>query len=517
MKTNIVKELSKKNIMLMTLSLIIAILGLTFVVLIKTVFNRGGNFALEAVSMQLDDVDEKIESFVKPATDNLSILRLWSLGEVIGIDEQERLFKIVIPLFTQYPQISGFSFSNSSGQFLELTRKGDNWESLTVSYNSLQNRKEYSWIRFDADAKIKDRWQGMLPELFPEDLLLPDDELLPWEQSLYWEFSKRANESGSNMISCATQWRQNKLVYKVSIDFLLNDVAKSFKTMFHSNCSQIFMIRPDSKVMSLYSGTSVSEQLSSDSLVSVIKDWGQGPTSGLSARIITEEGIVYAIKPSKISIGAHVGIIVYEKLITRPGGPSQLSVFLPISIGITILGFVMFFLILFLHKNEKVLAPQTFDLPDDPDSWRKFISKGESAFLEFKSSLRWDVKNSCKEARLEEVIMKAVSAFGNSDGGVLLIGINDNGEILGLANDYTTLKTPDKDSFELHLRNLLNTEYGVDFTSGNISVEFPVVDGKEFCAVTILKSDKPLYVRMSDPKSGKKIGKALYTLWKLIA
>ena len=101
-------------------------------------------------------------------------------------------------------------------------------------------------------------------------------------------------------------------------------------------------------------------------------------------------------------------------------------------------------------------------------------------------------------------MLKTIAAFGNAGGGILLIGVNDEGNILGLDVDYTTLKTPDKDSFELHIRNLLNTEYGVEFTSKNIEIKFPVVSGKEFCAIRVFKSNKPLYVKISDQKNGQK-------------
>ena len=41
-------------------------------------------------------------------------------------------------------------------------------------------------------------------------------------------------------------------------------------------------------------------------------------------------------------------------------------------------------------------------------------------------------------------------------------------KIIGLENDYQTLKNGNKDHFELHLRNLINNAYGVEFSSNNI-------------------------------------------------
>ncbi len=88
------------------------------------------------------------------------------------------------------------------------------------------------------------------------------------------------------------------------------------------------------------------------------------------------------------------------------------------------------------------------------------IEKGESKRLEFKSSLRWDYRENILNKKLEDVILKTVAAFGNGTGGTLLIGVDDNGAILGLSKDYETLKNPDKDGFELHLRNIISAMYG---------------------------------------------------------
>ena len=41
--------------------------------------------------------------------------------------------------------------------------------------------------------------------------------------------------------------------------------------------------------------------------------------------------------------------------------------------------------------------------------------------------------------KLEEVILKTVAAFANSQGGTLLIGVDDEGTILGLEQDYLSL------------------------------------------------------------------------------
>lgn len=121
------------------------------------------------------------------------------------------------------------------------------------------------------------------------------------------------------------------------------------------------------------------------------------------------------------------------------------------------------------------------------------IAAGESDKLEFKSSARWDFKENRVNKVLEQEIFKTASAFLNMDGGTLLIGVDDNGEVVGLENDYKTLgKKQTKDAYENWLTTLLLEELGKDSVP-LIKISFTAMDGKEVCRVTFKPSPKPIY------------------------
>jgi hypothetical protein len=130
------------------------------------------------------------------------------------------------------------------------------------------------------------------------------------------------------------------------------------------------------------------------------------------------------------------------------------------------------------------------------------IAEGEHEELEFKASLRWDTERSCVNKALESVVLKSIAAFNNVQGGRLLIGVQDDGQVLGLEPDYGTL-SGDRDLFERHLRNLVNATWGKDYGSTLLKTAFPKVEGIEICVVTVKKGTRPLYLDVSD-KSGKK-------------
>jgi len=133
------------------------------------------------------------------------------------------------------------------------------------------------------------------------------------------------------------------------------------------------------------------------------------------------------------------------------------------------------------------------------------IDEGESSELEFKASLRTNYPEGNVNKKLEQVIMKSVAAFNNADGGILLIGVNDDGEIIGLEHDYSSLQGT-KDEFELHLRNLIDSAFGTTFTIGNVKITFPEVKGIEICRIDLKAGREPKYLKVAD-KHGQKTDK----------
>lgn len=134
------------------------------------------------------------------------------------------------------------------------------------------------------------------------------------------------------------------------------------------------------------------------------------------------------------------------------------------------------------------------------------ISQGESSGVELKTTLRWDLKTSQINKKLEEVVLKTIAAFSNGEGGILFIGVTDEGTIEGLHHDYTTLQNGNKDKFELHLRNLINQSYGVDFATTNIKITFHEISEKEICKIEIKPGLKPVYTSVMS-SDGNKLSK----------
>jgi hypothetical protein len=118
------------------------------------------------------------------------------------------------------------------------------------------------------------------------------------------------------------------------------------------------------------------------------------------------------------------------------------------------------------------------------------IKHGETEALEFKSTLRWNIKKGTMDKDIENAVLKTIVAFCNTNGGELLIGVSDNKEILGL--DYDKFDSPDK--FQLHLRNLLNDRIKPNILQ-YVKYEIIQLNDKNICDVNCIKSNYDVWLK----------------------
>jgi hypothetical protein len=141
---------------------------------------------------------------------------------------------------------------------------------------------------------------------------------------------------------------------------------------------------------------------------------------------------------------------------------------------------------------EEFVKGQSIDLQIS-----ELIQQGENSKLEFKSSFRYDYHLKVVNKELEGVIAKSIAAFSNGKGGSLLIGVDDEGHILGLENDISTLKRKDIDFFENTLRTFLNKTFSVSLVTQNLHISFPVIEEKAICRIDIDQAKSPVFVELT--------------------
>lgn len=118
------------------------------------------------------------------------------------------------------------------------------------------------------------------------------------------------------------------------------------------------------------------------------------------------------------------------------------------------------------------------------------ISSGEGDQVEYKSTLRWDIRAGKTNPAIERASLKTIAAFLNTSGGTLLIGVRDDGSIEGIETD----KFFNEDKFLLHLWTLIRNCLGRDL-SPYIRTRIEKMDNKGICVVTCYLAARPAYLR----------------------
>jgi hypothetical protein len=155
----------------------------------------------------------------------------------------------------------------------------------------------------------------------------------------------------------------------------------------------------------------------------------------------------------------------------------------------------------FLAKRRELLAEAVNDFIDDLDdtdtgpstSLQDLIDKGENHRIEFKQTLLYDVYQDQANTDLKEEAAKEVCSFANSDGGTLIIGVEDKEkEVKGIERDLKLMQDG-RDDFELQLNQEIRDRLGKHFVSTYTQVQFEEIDEKTVCVISVEPSPDPIY------------------------
>lgn len=148
----------------------------------------------------------------------------------------------------------------------------------------------------------------------------------------------------------------------------------------------------------------------------------------------------------------------------------------------------------FSLPDTEIGSPKSSTKANDDDiklaerSATELIAGGETSRCEFKSTLRVNLHTKEKDKKMELMVLKTIAAFLNTHGGYVIIGVNDQGEPLGLEID----DFPNEDKMNLHLVNLLRQRLGSQHLV-HVDLSFESVGDKRVLLVKCSPSNLPVY------------------------
>ena len=148
----------------------------------------------------------------------------------------------------------------------------------------------------------------------------------------------------------------------------------------------------------------------------------------------------------------------------------------------------------YLVEIKKRLAPSRESINAElQKSITEMIALGEGQYVEFKSSLSWDYRQQRINKDLYKAVMKNLIAFMNTTGGAVLMGVDDEGEILGLEVEFAAARKGNIDGFENTFNMAFNTMIGVDFRQ-YVRFDYEVFDGKTVARAIAFPAPEPVFL-----------------------
>ena len=453
-------------------------------------------------------VREKFLELSAPISRDLSMLAKWGQTGIVNISDTQLLNSKFIPMLESQTTVSSLIVADTDGREYFLLREKQSW--LSRSAEQYHPEMEVVLTRLNAAGDLLETWKAKRTfdprsrNWFAGALQLPDSK------TIFWTEPYRFKTVGKPGITASVRWQakgDNRVITVAALDVLLDDLYRFLSGLHITPGSRVLLIRKDGTVMapgkasqnqdvadaenvSFISPANLKEGLMKDA----IGVWERSRTESFTVNAFSSEGKTWwaGFQPLQPETQrTWIGVIIPQEDLKGNFKQKWIHVVL-IGAGILLAGSIL--IILFIRRfGQDNSYPPARDRRSQSieDDLTEMISAGESSTLEFKSTLRTNLKTGKPDKAIELAWLKSVVAFMNSEGGTLLIGINDDSGIEGIEAD----SFENQDKCLLHVKNLLNQHIGAEF-SRYIGYDLRVINGKIIVIITCEKVAEPVFLKV---------------------
>jgi len=424
---------------------------------------------------------------------SLELVRDWGVSDLMSLSDSNGINKLFFPLLEREKILYAISIADQDGGSYHIRHDGEYLRTSEIKANSTPRQ---SRVRlWDTVEKV------ISDEKNPSDY---DPRQRPWyapalsSGTVFWSEPYRFYSSGSVGITASLSYlKKNGQQVVVALDILLDDLYLGIHKMAPSENSRVFIFRRDSKLYVPKSAESAPDFLSftavQDELIRKAHSiWSGTELTKGNAVSIRHGNTVWwcGFQPlDELQRDSWISVMVPENDIIGDISQRRLTLWL---IGITTILCCTGLIVWLVRRYGRSAhsSSDIFDRNDPVGSILRIIAAGESRTVEFKSTMRMNLYTGKPGKEIEIAWLKGVAAFLNTDGGILLIGITDDGEITGLIRD----DFDNKDRCQLHFKNLVAAHIGAQF-SKNIHFSIEDVAGEEVGVIRCKRSAEPVFLK----------------------
>ena len=429
-----------------------------------------------------------LQIFFNAISDNLQIVRDWGRNDVLQNNDIISLNKKFMPLIEHQKPLSGVLLANSRGWEYYLQPNGDSWVTRVTKPEKKGIQLYQQWGSPEKSIK---KWQKK-SDYSP--LQRPWFHRSENKTSIYWTPVYTFYENNVRGISASVSWDQKDNPDKFTVfafDFPLKDLQQLLAAQNINTRSMLFLVNPSSDSFILADRSAPADQNSSHDLITaLIQQWKEdGQPAKTVVRLNRNKQQWLATFKPMLQDNAiiWIGVAASEKELISGLTNTLFDIDL-VDLLVACAGGGAMLLLIWLNGG---LRSGNREKEDPVLRVHRLINEGEGNRVEFKSTIRVNLKNGKNGKEIEFAWLKAVIAFLNSDGGTLLIGVADNGKILGLDTD----NFENDDRCLLHIKNLFNQHVGAEFSD---FVDFTLVEVDDHKIVTAdcRPAGKPVFLKV---------------------
>lgn len=437
-------------------------------------------------------VKKRVVRFLDPIENYLAVISEWEKNGAIDQRNDQELTRLFIPLLSTHAHIAGLLIANSNGAEFFLQQYDGGWRSRRLHPGD--GERTATWRSWHLDGQQCNVWQEKTDyqsanRPWYKEALSKEPGKISWTEP-YTFFTTQ--EIG---VTAVTHWQAEEDLdseHIIAIDLLENNLLEFLNTLQAGKDGHIIVIEKDGSIITYNQLKPGKVDQRPAPLQAALKIWQSHKGKEVSALEFTSNGQVWWAGFSKLGQGdpsSWVGIIIPQSKIMdnvvqkwRQTG----------TLGIAVLIFAIFLAFRLVKKYSyqlKDLPTQHIGSHNFTDELMALIDAGESTTLEFKSTLRTNLKTGKKGKEIEIAWLKTITAFMNSDGGILLVGVEDNGNILGIQVD----NFENEDKLRLYCKSLINNHIGPEFVRF-INLKLKLVKEKQVVVIECERVRKPVFL-----------------------
>ncbi|MGM0611258.1 MAG: RNA-binding domain-containing protein [Thermodesulfobacteriota bacterium] len=484
-------KLAISHQLLRDLVILVVLLGIALGTLSLVLEVRSRNHqARDLTNQAVQKAKQQFIAKIKPVQSMLKVISKWGEDGQLDLVEPSTLNGKFIPMLEERSGVAALAIAdNNGGEYLLLPQRRG-W--LTRTRNSSQEENNFLWQRWLSANKSIQSWNEELNRDSDQKKWYQQYDSDKGNSKLVWSVPYNFSENTESGIIAITSFSSSnkpepESVSVARIDLQLSDILQDTETLYSKDKSGTFLISPERQIV-----TSNRNDKQSRVQFLAASKWSEKDEQKSGTFSVKVQGKTWwcgFLPLDKNSDAGWIGVTIPESDLLADSEQTSWAIAIWVFAALVLGVFLSLILVRRYKKYFREASANILNNADIVQQIKALIAQGENPGLEFKSTVRTNLKTGKKDKAIEIAWLKTLAAFLNTQGGILLIGVDDACQVLGLEAD--NFKSDDK--CRLHIKNLIHRHIGPAFSH---FIHFDIVhyQGARIIVFECAPASKPVFL-----------------------